>query len=186
MSSLPRSRRARCFQTESLFGRRPRPALGDGAAERRRHHLPLPSTWPLPTSPRTERSAWPPAAAARCRHPRRISNPARRWAGLFIASSAIPALQVAAARYAGPEHQAVIALLRERLADPGFAPALGPRSGRSSSFSPQLRSTSSPATPPAGPSVARGKALPRVRRIATAKQRVPRPTQFCWSKLPLR
>jgi hypothetical protein len=37
-----------------------------------------------------------------------------------------PGLQVAAARYAGPEHQAAIALLRERLADPGFAPALSP------------------------------------------------------------
>jgi len=31
-----------------------------------------------------------------------------------------PGLQVAAARYAGSEHQAAIALLRERLTDPGF------------------------------------------------------------------
>jgi hypothetical protein len=37
-----------------------------------------------------------------------------------------PGLQVAAARYGGPEHQAAIALLRERLAVPGFAPALSP------------------------------------------------------------
>jgi hypothetical protein len=37
-----------------------------------------------------------------------------------------PGLEVAAARNADPEHQAAIALLRERLADPGFAPALGP------------------------------------------------------------
>jgi Zn-dependent protease with chaperone function len=37
-----------------------------------------------------------------------------------------PGLQVAAARYAGPEHQAAIALLRERLAAPGFASALSP------------------------------------------------------------
>ena len=37
-----------------------------------------------------------------------------------------PGLQVAATRYAGPEHQTAIALLRERLADPGFAPALSP------------------------------------------------------------
>jgi hypothetical protein len=37
-----------------------------------------------------------------------------------------PGLAVAAARYAEPEHQAVIALLRERLTDPGFAPGLGP------------------------------------------------------------
>jgi Zn-dependent protease with chaperone function len=35
-----------------------------------------------------------------------------------------PGLQVAAARYAGSEHQAAIALLRERLTDPGFASAL--------------------------------------------------------------
>jgi hypothetical protein len=37
-----------------------------------------------------------------------------------------PGMQIAMARYAGPEHQTAIALLRERLADPGFAPALGP------------------------------------------------------------
>ena len=37
-----------------------------------------------------------------------------------------PGLQVAAARYAAPEHQAAIALLRERLTDPGFASALSP------------------------------------------------------------
>jgi Zn-dependent protease with chaperone function len=37
-----------------------------------------------------------------------------------------PGLPVAMARYAGPEHQAAIALLRERLADPDFAPTLDP------------------------------------------------------------
>jgi Zn-dependent protease with chaperone function len=37
-----------------------------------------------------------------------------------------PGLQVAAARYAGPDHQAAIALLRERLTDPGFASSLRP------------------------------------------------------------
>ena len=37
-----------------------------------------------------------------------------------------PGLQVAAARYAGPEHEAAIALLRQRLTDPGFASALSP------------------------------------------------------------
>ena len=37
-----------------------------------------------------------------------------------------PGLQAEAARYALPEHQAAIALLRERLADPGFASALSP------------------------------------------------------------
>ena len=37
-----------------------------------------------------------------------------------------PGLQVAAARYASPEHQTAIALLRERLTDPGFASALSP------------------------------------------------------------
>jgi hypothetical protein len=37
-----------------------------------------------------------------------------------------PGLQVAAARYAGPAHQAAIALLRERLAVPGFASPLSP------------------------------------------------------------
>jgi Zn-dependent protease with chaperone function len=37
-----------------------------------------------------------------------------------------PGLQVATARYAGPEHQTAIALLRERLAVSGFAPALSP------------------------------------------------------------
>jgi hypothetical protein len=35
-------------------------------------------------------------------------------------------LQVAAARYAGPEHETAVALLRERLTVPGFAPALSP------------------------------------------------------------
>jgi Zn-dependent protease with chaperone function len=35
-----------------------------------------------------------------------------------------PGLQVARARYAGPEHESAIAALRDRLADPGFAPAL--------------------------------------------------------------
>ena len=37
-----------------------------------------------------------------------------------------PGLQVAAACFAGPEHQAAIALLRERLTDPGFASSLRP------------------------------------------------------------
>jgi Zn-dependent protease with chaperone function len=37
-----------------------------------------------------------------------------------------PGLQVAAARYDAPEHQAAIALLRQRLTDPGFASALKP------------------------------------------------------------
>jgi Zn-dependent protease with chaperone function len=37
-----------------------------------------------------------------------------------------PGLQVAAARYAAPEHQAAIALLRERLTAPGFASSLSP------------------------------------------------------------
>jgi Zn-dependent protease with chaperone function len=37
-----------------------------------------------------------------------------------------PGLQVAFARYAGPEHTTAIALLRERLAVPGFASALTP------------------------------------------------------------
>ena len=38
----------------------------------------------------------------------------------------VPGLQVAAARYAGSEHQAAITLLRERLAEPNFASALKP------------------------------------------------------------
>jgi len=37
-----------------------------------------------------------------------------------------PGLQVAAERYAGPEHQSAIALLRERLTDPGFGSGLSP------------------------------------------------------------
>jgi Zn-dependent protease with chaperone function len=37
-----------------------------------------------------------------------------------------PGLQAAAARYAGPEHETAIALLRQRLTDPDFASALGP------------------------------------------------------------
>jgi hypothetical protein len=37
-----------------------------------------------------------------------------------------PGLLVAAARYAAPEHQAAIALLRQRLTDPGFATPLSP------------------------------------------------------------
>ena len=37
-----------------------------------------------------------------------------------------PGLQAAAARYAAPEHQTAIALLRERLAAPGFASSLSP------------------------------------------------------------
>jgi hypothetical protein len=37
-----------------------------------------------------------------------------------------PGLQVAAAHYASPGHQAAIAVLRERLAVPGFASALSP------------------------------------------------------------
>jgi hypothetical protein len=35
-----------------------------------------------------------------------------------------PGLQAAAARYAGPEHETAIALLRQRLTEPGFASAL--------------------------------------------------------------
>jgi Zn-dependent protease with chaperone function len=37
-----------------------------------------------------------------------------------------PGLQILTARYAGSEHQAAVALLRERLTDPGFASALSP------------------------------------------------------------
>jgi Zn-dependent protease with chaperone function len=37
-----------------------------------------------------------------------------------------PGLQVAAARYAGPEHQTAVALLRQRVTDPGFASTLNP------------------------------------------------------------
>jgi hypothetical protein len=37
-----------------------------------------------------------------------------------------PGLQVAAARHAGSEHQATVALLRERLTDPGFSMPLNP------------------------------------------------------------
>jgi Zn-dependent protease with chaperone function len=37
-----------------------------------------------------------------------------------------PGLEVATTRYAAPDHQAAIALLRQRLADPGFASALNP------------------------------------------------------------
>jgi Zn-dependent protease with chaperone function len=37
-----------------------------------------------------------------------------------------PGLQVAVARYAGPEHETAIALLRQRISDPGFASALSP------------------------------------------------------------
>jgi hypothetical protein len=37
-----------------------------------------------------------------------------------------PGLKVAAVQYEGPDHQAAIALLRERLTDPGFATALSP------------------------------------------------------------
>jgi hypothetical protein len=37
-----------------------------------------------------------------------------------------PGLQAAAARYAGPERQAAIAILRERLTSPGFGSALSP------------------------------------------------------------
>jgi hypothetical protein len=37
-----------------------------------------------------------------------------------------PGLQVAAQRHAGPEHEVAIALLRQRLSDPGFASKLSP------------------------------------------------------------
>jgi hypothetical protein len=37
-----------------------------------------------------------------------------------------PGLEAANARYARPAHQTAVALLRERLAAPGFAPALAP------------------------------------------------------------
>jgi hypothetical protein len=37
-----------------------------------------------------------------------------------------PGLQVATARYAGREHQSAVALLRRRLADPGFASGVSP------------------------------------------------------------
>jgi hypothetical protein len=37
-----------------------------------------------------------------------------------------PGLQVAAARYAAPEHQAAIAVLRQRIGDPSFASSLSP------------------------------------------------------------
>jgi Zn-dependent protease with chaperone function len=50
---------------------------------------------------------------------------ARKASGLVIHRFfGDPGLRVAAARYAGPEHQSAIVLLRERLADPGFPPRL--------------------------------------------------------------
>ena len=46
--------------------------------------------------------------------------------GVNLAQLQFPGLQVTTARYAGAEHQAAIARLRERLAVPGFASALSP------------------------------------------------------------
>jgi hypothetical protein len=37
-----------------------------------------------------------------------------------------PGLQLVTARYVAPEHQSAVAVLRERLTDPGFASALSP------------------------------------------------------------
>ena len=83
---------------------------------------PSPATWLTATRPR---GTW-----RRPRLPSAISvflttsKSARRWARSSIASSANPACRLPPSALAAHEHQSAIALLRERLTDPGFAPKL--------------------------------------------------------------
>ena len=51
-------------------------------------------------------------------------NTRKRLGGVIHRFFGDPGLQVARARFAGPEHESAVAALRGRLADPAFAPAL--------------------------------------------------------------
>ncbi len=107
-----------------LLGRRPRPPLGD---EQPRKATPSRSrdSWRMATT-------WPRGAWRRPPRPQRDAAlldyfKSRKTLGEIIHRFfGDPGLQVATARYAGPEHQSAVALLRQRLTDPGFASALSP------------------------------------------------------------
>ena len=121
---LAEVQRGRCFQHRALLGGRPRSALGDGAAEEARRHLPPPLSGSRATTPR---DAWREASPAERDAAFSTISKSRKTMGQVIHRFfGDPGLQVAAARYAGPEHETAIALLRQRLTDPGFASALGP------------------------------------------------------------
>ena len=133
---------ARCFQTE-LLGGRPRSARGDRAAGSDEISLPRYLAYGDAAARRVAEAS---SAERDSRSSRLFQSPQddRQVIHRFFGD---PGLQVAAARNAGPEHQTAIALLREQLTVPGFASALNAMERADSSFSPQLRRTSSPASP---------------------------------------
>jgi hypothetical protein len=120
---LAEVQRARCFQTGDY-------SVGDrglhAVTEQPRHSEDVSLSRYLGWNDAAARSATEAAPAERDAHLLEYFK-SRKLAGEVIHRFfGDPGLQVAAARYAGPEHETAIALLRERLAVPGFASALGP------------------------------------------------------------
>jgi hypothetical protein len=120
---LAEVREARCFQTESY-------SAGDRGLHavthqpRSRDDISLPGY--LAHSDAAARSV---AEASPAERDRRLLDyfKVRKTMGWVIHRFfGDPGLEIAAARNGGPEHQTAIALLRQRLADPGFAAALNP------------------------------------------------------------
>jgi hypothetical protein len=117
---LAEVRRARCFQTDRPY------AVGDrglhSVTEQPRGDISLPRY--LASSDAAARSV---TEATPAQRDARLLDyfKARKTLGWVIHRFfGNPGLEAAAARHAGPAHHTAIALLRERLTDPGFAPAL--------------------------------------------------------------
>ena len=106
-----------------LLGGRPRSALGDGAAEDDDISLPRYLGYSDAAARSVTEAATPADRDLRLLDYFKIRKSMGEVIHRFFGD---PGLQVAAARYVAPEHQAAIALLRERLTDPGFASALSP------------------------------------------------------------
>ena len=118
---MPRSESARCFQTD-------RYSVGDrglhAVTERPREGDTISLPRYLALSDAAARRVTQASAAERDAAILGYFKSRKTLGGVIHRFFGDPGLLVAGARLAGPEHQAAITLLRERLTDPGFASAL--------------------------------------------------------------
>jgi Zn-dependent protease with chaperone function len=118
---LAEVQRARCFQTDSY-------SVGDrglhSVTEQSRRGISLPDY--LAFSDDAARRVGEASAAERDKALIDYFKSRKSMGEVIHRFFGDPGLEVAVARYASPEHQTAIALLRERLAVPGFASALSP------------------------------------------------------------
>jgi Zn-dependent protease with chaperone function len=118
-AKLAEVQRARCFQTSPY-------SVGDAGlhsvTEQPRGDISLPRY--LHLNDEGARSVSEATPAERDRRLLEYFNTRKTLGWVIHRFYGDPGLQLLAARYVAPEHQAAIAVLRARLADPGFAPAL--------------------------------------------------------------